>query len=174
MIPPRMRVLFIVPLVLLTFVCIFQQKQTSNRGVVLWKNGQYDRAMELWKKQLAVKEQPVLYQKIIEGYISLGQYDDAGYWCSRALTKFPSYVSFTFYSATICFYRRQYEECLVLTDKVITENPYFPEVHALRGLVFEQTGKQNTAHEEFIKEVNNNPGSRLAWTKLQESRHEKD
>ncbi|MGC8805704.1 MAG: tetratricopeptide repeat protein, partial [Candidatus Ratteibacteria bacterium] len=108
------------------------------------------------------------YQKLIETFINAGNYDTAEQMIKKALTYYPDCVNFLFYNAVVNFYRGNYKKSFYYTEQVIGLNKYFPEVYLLRGLILENQKHYTEAIQEFVKEVNNNPGSRLAWAKLQE------
>jgi len=139
-----------------------------NRATILWEKGYHDKAFSSWQSEILHRNDINSYQKLIEAYISIGKYNEAEQFTKRALTYYPNYVNFYFYYAMINFYRGNYNQSFSYTEKVIEMNKYFPEVYLLRGMIMEKLNQHEQARNEFIKEVNNNPGNRLAWAKLQE------
>ncbi|HOJ31432.1 MAG TPA: hypothetical protein PK165_06445 [bacterium] len=139
-----------------------------NRATLLWKNGHSQQAISIWMNEIVKKHDIDSYQKLIETFIHSGNYNRAEQLTKSALTYYPECVNFLFYYAVINFYKGNYKESFQYTEKVVQLNKYFPEVYLLRGLIFENEKHYTKAMQEFVKEVNNNPGSRLAWAKLQE------
>ncbi|HOK80087.1 MAG TPA: tetratricopeptide repeat protein [bacterium] len=139
-----------------------------NRAVILWKNGQHQKAISIWTNEIEKHNDINSYQRLIEIFINEGNYDRAEQMIKRALTYYPDCVNFLFYHAVVNFYKGNYEKSFHYTEQVIGLNRYFPEVYLLRGLIFEKQRYYTKAIQEFVKEINNNPGSRLAWAKLQE------
>ncbi|HPP67050.1 MAG TPA: hypothetical protein PKX05_03945 [bacterium] len=149
-----------------SLVCIIWTIIPCNRATVLWKRGYQDKAILLWKNEISHKNDRASYQKIVEAYIGLAMYNEAEMFTQKALTYYPNCVNFYFYQAMVDFYKGRYNQSFVNTEKVISMNEYFPEVYLLRGMIMEKLNNPKQAKYEFIKEVNNNPGNRLAWAKL--------
>ncbi len=154
--------------ILFTIFSVAWAVMPCNRAAILWKKGRHDKAFLLWKNEIIRKNDINSYQKIIEAYINSGMYDDAENFTKKALTYYPNCVNFYFYLAMTDFYKGNYNQSFSYTEKVIEMNEYFPEVYLLRGMIMEKLNNHQQAKYEFIREVNNNPGSRLAWAKLQE------
>ncbi|GEM_PF-951275 len=153
------------------FLSILWIQLPYNKAALLWRKGYHEKAISIWKNEIDRKNDINSYQKLIEAFINSGNYKDAEKLIQRALTVHPDCVNFLFYSAITNFYQGNFAASLNLTDKVIAANQYFPEVYLLRGLIFENMNSLNRAKQEFIKELNNNPGNRLAWAKLKESKY---
>ncbi|MGC9065003.1 MAG: tetratricopeptide repeat protein [Candidatus Ratteibacteria bacterium] len=139
-----------------------------NRAFMLWQKGQHQKAISIWTNEIKKNNDINSYQKLIETFINAGNYDTAEQMIKKALTYYPDCVNFLFYNAVVNFYRGNYKKSFYYTEQVIGLNKYFPEVYLLRGLILENQKHYTEAIQEFVKEVNNNPGSRLAWAKLQE------
>ncbi|MCM8763995.1 MAG: hypothetical protein NC830_01315 [Candidatus Omnitrophica bacterium] len=155
----------------LSALCIVWIQMPYNRAVLLWKKGNHEKAISIWNNEISKKNDINSYQKLIEVLINTGNFQKAEALTQRALSYYPDCIDFLFYSALINFYRGNITASLVLTEKVTAINQYFPEVYLLRGLIFEKLNNLKMAKQEFIKELNNNPGNRLAWAKLKESKY---
>jgi tetratricopeptide (TPR) repeat protein len=142
-----------------------------NRASILWKKGYQEKAISIWKNQISKKNDAESYQRLIEVLINSGRYEEAEKFNQIALSNYPDCANFLFYEAMVNFYKGNFEKSFHYTEKVISCNEYFPEVYLLRGLILEKTSNYQEAKKEFIKEINNNPGNRLAWAKLQESKY---
>ncbi|MCM8825304.1 MAG: hypothetical protein NC937_04040 [Candidatus Omnitrophica bacterium] len=157
-----------------SILCVFWTQMPYNKAVLLWKKGNHEKAISIWTDEIKKKNDINSYQKLIEAFINAGYFEKADELTQRALSCYPNCIDFLFYSAMINFYKGNIEESLILTDKVIEKNQYFPEVYLLRGLIFEKQNNLKKAKQEIIKELNNNPSNRFAWAKLKESKYAKN
>ncbi|MCX7705445.1 MAG: DUF3808 domain-containing protein [bacterium] len=155
-----------------SFLSLLWIYQPYNRATLLWEKGQKEKAMSIWYNEIIRKNDIYSYQKLIEVLINSGDYNKAEKILTSALNYYPNCANFLFYQAVINFYKGNFIMSLNLTEKVININQFFPEVYFLRGLIFENMNRLAEAKKEFIKELNNNPGNRLAWSKLKESKYE--
>lgn len=153
---------------ILSILCIVWIAIPCNRAKILWEKGYHDKAFSLWHKEILRRNDINSYQKIIEIYINSGMYNEAENFTKKALTYYPNCVNFYFYNAMLNFYKGNYNRSFSYTERVVEMNEYFPEVYLLRGMIMEKLKKYEQAKYEFIKELNNNPGNRLAWAKLKE------
>lgn len=153
-------------------MCILWIQQPYNRAFLLWKKGYHQKAILILNNEISRKKDLYSYQKLIEIYINTGEFQKAENLIQHASSLYPDIPEFIFYSAMVNFYKGNFEKSLNLTEKVISINQYFPEIYLLRGLIFENQKNFHRAKQEFIKEINNNPGNRLAWAKLKELSYE--
>jgi tetratricopeptide (TPR) repeat protein len=155
---------------LLVFVGMFElwPKKSYNNASLLWKQGHYQQAIDIWKQQLRISknENSDVYQNLIGSLIYIGKFNDAEKWCLKALTIFPQYVIFKFYISLIEFYKGRYKKSLTLSESVLKQDNTYPNIHLLRGLDFKKLGNRNKAKKEFIEEINDNPSNTFAWVEL--------
>lgn len=166
--------ILILLLLMFSVMCIFWIRQPYNRAVLLWKKGEQKKAISILSDEIKRKNDINSYQKLIEIYINSGDFNMAEKLIQQASIHYSKMPEFMFYSAMVNFYKGNFDTSLNLTEKVIAINQYFPEIYLLRGLIFENQKNFHRAKQEFIKELNNNPGNRLAWAKLKELSYAKN
>ncbi|MFA5646567.1 MAG: tetratricopeptide repeat protein [Candidatus Ratteibacteria bacterium] len=153
---------------------IFWQSKPGNKATLLWEQGEKKDAFSLWKE--SVKETPNLqwYDKLIERLIAEGEYEEAEKHCKAALTQWPDYVNFLFYLSVIQYYQNNYSDSLRTTDLVLQQTVYYPDLYFVRALDFLALSETAQARKELVREINNNPGNRRAWSKSKELANEKN
>ncbi len=141
-----------------------QQAETAAR------DGEMDGAVTHWKKALELNPGAVeLYHKM--GIVSIGkrEFGKAAALYEEALRRSPQTADFHYHLALARLGEEDYQGCLSSMDETLSINAYYPRAHYVKGIVYEQTGRQEQAEEEFIAEINVDPGSRLAWLKVREA-----
>ncbi|MDD3725698.1 MAG: hypothetical protein PHI44_00655 [Candidatus Ratteibacteria bacterium] len=144
----------------------------TEEGNRYFSTGEIDKAIEVWKEALNYKQKAEIYEMIVMAYIIKNQLSDAEVWTSKGLTYFPNNVNLVFNLALINFYNEDFDSARKNLDRVLEMNRYYRDVHFLKGLMYEKEGDVAAAKKEFVDEVNVNPGSRKAWSKLRELRDE--
>ncbi len=151
-----------------TILCLIWLQLPCNKATLLWKKGYHEKAISIWNHEIERNNNVEAFQKLIEVSINQGKYNEAETLTRKALSIYPDNANFLFYIAMIEFYKGNFSISQTYTKKVIEINPYFPEVYLLRGMNFEKMGMVQEAKKEYVKELNNNFGNRLAWAKLKE------
>lgn len=166
-------ILFAVFILAIKFPSFFSTNKKVPDGDSYFTKGELDKAIACWENELEEKPDKKIYAKIITSYILKNDMETAKEWTCSGLTHFPNYANLIFNLALINFYQKNYTESLVLLNSILKRNDYFPDVHYLKGLIFEITGDKNKAQKEYITEININPGSQRAWRKIKELQDEK-
>ncbi len=166
------RTIFLVILIIFTCAGCFisstipEAEQKTRKGDEYFAAGDIDRAIEMWKKALNCKRTPVLYEKIVMVQIIKNDLAKAEEWTDEGLTYFPNSVNLIFDHALINFHKADLVSAMNSLNRVLECNEYYPDVHFLKGLIYEKQGDDVSARREFINEININPGSKKAWQKL--------
>jgi len=135
--------------------------------------GNLKEAVKCWEQQERIHPSPDLYEKISSCYLLLGDKKQARVWLEKGLINFARCGNLMFNMALLDYSEQRYESALALVDKLIKQNPYFPEVYYLKGCILQAQGKEEEARKQFVEEVNHNPGSKRTWQKLKEFKNEK-
>ena len=138
----------------------------SSEGDRLFSSGNLDGAVEKWTEALDYKQNANLYEKIITVLMLKNDLSGAEKWTQKGLTYFPNNVNLAFNLALIKFYKEDLAGSMNALEGILDKNSCYPNAHFLKGLIYEKRGDAASAKEEFVAEVNINPGSRRAWQKL--------
>lgn len=173
----KMRLLSLVLIVFLASGCSVNPNVSLARNLIkegdtYFSTGEIDKSIEVWTKALKYGQTAEPYEKIVMSYIIKNQLDEAEKWVKTGLIYFPNNVNLSFDFALISFYKDDFFTARELADRVLKMNEYYRDAHYLKGLMYEAEGNILAAKREYVSEVNVNPGSRRAWTKLRELRDE--
>lgn len=142
-------------------------------GDYYFSTGEIEKAINCWIESLNYKKDISTYEKLIASFIIKNQLKQAEKYTISGLTYYPENVNLLFNLGIIKFYLEQDEESLKILNKVLEKNKYYPNIHYLKGLIYERKGQKERAKKEFIEEVNVYPGSKKAWKKIKEMKDEK-
>ncbi|MCK9265485.1 hypothetical protein M0P98_01145 [bacterium] len=145
-----------------------QGAKEIKEGDVFFASGDVDKAILLWKKSLEKEKSALGYEKMIMAYIIKNDLSLADKWIQEGLFYFPDNTNLLFNNSLVRYYNKEYETAMENCDKVLSANQFYPNVHFLKGMIYEETGREKEAKEEFVKELNVNPGSKNAWLKIRE------
>lgn len=138
-----------------------------------FSTGQPEKAFYCWIESLNYKKDISVYEKITAFLIIRNELKEAEKYVTSGLTYSPENVNLLFNLALIKFYLEEYEQAMKILDRVLEKNKYYPNVHYLKGLIYERENKIEQAKKEFIEELNVYPGSKKAWKKIKEMKDEK-
>jgi len=148
-------------------------KEKVKMGDFYFANKNIDMALKFWTESLEFKKEPLTYEKIVTSYIIKNEFNEAKKYALSGLTYFQNNDNLLFNLGLTHFYLGEYESALRVLNGLMERNEYYPDAHYLKGLVYEKKGDYLKAKEEFIKEININPGSKRAWKKIKEMKNEK-
>ena len=146
--------------------------QLGKEGDILYSKGKIHEAIDKWEKALSFKKQSKIYEKIVVALIIKKENKEAKKWVEEGLTYFPNCVNLIYNHAFLNVLDGKYNEAIEEIDRLLEINPYYPEAHFMKGMIFEKIGKRKEAKKEYIKEVNINPGCKKAWKKIKEMQNE--
>ena len=143
-------------------------KKYEERGNQLFQESKIEEAINCWQKSLLFAPSPEkIYNKIGIAYLAKSDYENGIKSFQKGLKINPKDVTLS-YNLGLCFFQLGNDQmALNNLDDIETLNPYYPDVHCLKGAIYERAGLKKEAKAEYIKEVNINPGSIRAWSKLQ-------
>lgn len=137
----------------------------------LYRQGKYEEAIREWEKVLEIDpEDSKTMNKIGMAYLESEQFDKAAQFYAVFCKICPHDLNLRYNLALTYFKQDRLQECGEELDKVQQANSLFPQVHYLRGLVYEKGGEVAQAEKEFIKEINMNPDCLGAWYKVKKYR----
>jgi len=148
-------------------------REKVKMGDYYFENNDIDNAIKYWSQSLEFKKDLLTYQKIIGSLIIKNDFLKAKEYTIEGLTYFENNDNLIFNLGLLEFYLKEYDNSLKTMEKLIERNKYYPNVHYIKGLIYEKKGEFENAKKEFIQEVNINPGSRKAWQKIKEMKNEK-
>jgi len=146
--------------------------QLVKEGDILYSKGKINEAIDKWEKALFFKKQSKIYEKIVVALIIEKRNKEAKKWVEEGLTYFPNCVNLIYNYAFLSVLDGKYDEAMEQIDRLLEINPYYPEAHFMKGIIFEKIGKKKEAKKEYIKEVNINPGCKKAWKRIKEMKNE--
>ena len=146
--------------------------QLIKEGDILYSKGKINEAIDKWEKALFFKKQNKIYEKIVVALIIEKRNKEAKKWVEEGLTYFPNCVNLIYNHAFLNVVDGKYYEAIKEIDRLLEINPYYPEAHFMKGMIFEKIGKKKEAKTEYIKEVNINPGCKKAWKRIKEMKNE--
>jgi len=135
---------------------LFQEKKTSE-------------AINCWQKSLPFAPSPEkVYNKIGIAYLARNDYENSIQSFQKGLKINPKDANLSYNLALSFLQSGNNKMVLKNLDYVETLNPYYPNVHYLKGIVYERIGKKTQAKAEYIKEININPSSVHTWSKIKD------
>ncbi len=171
-----MKNIFFLVLIFLIGCTNNQEKRISiqlvKEGDILYSRGKINEAIDKWEKALFFKKQSKIYEKIVVALIIKKRNKEAKKWVEEGLTYFPNCVNLIYNNAFLNFIDGKYEKAIEDIDRLLEINPYYPEAHFMKGIIFEKIGKKEEAKAEYVKEVNINPGCKKAWKRIKEMKNE--
>jgi len=148
-------------------------RKLEKQGDTLFSQGRKKEAIERWQDALKFKKTSSIYEKIVVTLIMERENKQATMWAEQGLTYFPDCCNLIYNLSYLCLLEKNYDKCLKNIDRLLAINKYYPEAHFMKGMIFEQTGRIKEAKEEYVKELNINPGCKKAWKKIKEIGDEK-
>ena len=91
------------------------------------------------------------------GYKSLGDYDNALYYCNRAIDIDPTNYTFLFQKAEIFNAQGKYQDAIATYDACVSHDPVNGEAYYLCGIVKMTSGDLDGAVEDFTMAITLNP-----------------
>lgn len=140
----------------------------DKQGDIFFGSGDVDAAVKLWQESLDEKKTAEVYEKIIMAYFIKNDLETALKWAEEAISFFPANQNLMFNYALIKYHKKDYESALEGFNRLLAVNSGYPNAYLLKGLIYEEMGKTEEAKREFVNEVNMNPGSKKAWSKIRE------
>jgi len=136
-----------------------------------YRQGNYEQAIENWKKVLEInpRDRKTL-NKIGMAYLESEQIDKAVQFYADCSKAHPKDLDLRYNLALSYFRQGKLEQGWQELEKIQQLNRLFPQLHYLRGLIYEKKGDFAQAKKEFIKEININPDCLGAWYKLKKYR----
>ena len=90
-------------------------------------------------------------------YKSLGDYDNALYYCDRAIDIDPTHYTFLFQKAEIFKAQGKYQDAIATYDACVSHDPVNGEAYYSRGIVKMTCGDLDGAVEDFTMAITLNP-----------------
>lgn len=146
-------------------------KELVEKGDKFFSEGEIYSALDYWKESLKIRKDITIFKKITATYITLNNLKESEKYVLLGLTYFPNDDNLLFNLALIKFYEGNYEKSLEILQKILSKNKFYPNLHYLKGLIYEKIGEKELAQKEFIEELNINPCSKKAWEKIKEMKN---
>lgn len=156
-----------------TYQKMGQWKEKVKKGDYYFANNNIDMALKYWIESLELKKDKLTYEKIVSSFIIKNDLKKAKEYALIGLTYFNECDNLLFNLGLIEFYNGEYDKAIWTMDKILKKNPYYPDAHYLKGIIYEKKGNMEMAKKEYINEINVNPGSIKAWKKIKEMKNEK-
>jgi len=151
----------------------FNSKSSSEmeeikKGDFFFAKGTVLQATLFWEESLNKKKTVNAYEKIIMGYIIQNDLTSAEKWAKEGLVFFPDNLNILFNNSLIHYHRKEYDIAMEGFDKILALDANYPNIHFLKGVIYEEKGEKEKSKKEFVKELNVNPGSKKTWQKIRE------
>ncbi len=142
-------------------------RKYEKRGNQLFGEKKIPAAIKSWQKSSAFTTSPEkVYNKIGIAYLAKNDYENAIKVFRQGLKVNPKDV-ILLYNLGLCFFQLKNNKMALKNLKEVEMlDPYYLNVHYLRGVIYERMGLRKEAKKEYIKELNINPRSISAWAKL--------
>ncbi len=138
------------------------------RGIIFFKQGEFDRAADEYTQSLATLEKPnpLLLNARAEARIEAGSLADALQDCDDALALAPAYVPARVTRGWALYEQRKYDAALVELEKAIAADPQFAKAYLIRSWVHDARGKPELAKADLEKTLQLDPLSAAARNSL--------
>lgn len=138
------------------------------RGIIFFKQGEFDRAADEFTQALATLEKPspLLLNTRAEARIEAGNLPDALQDCEDALAIVPHYVPAQVTRGWALYEQKKYAAALAELDKAIATEPQFAKAYLVRSWVYDAQGKPELAKTDLEKTLELDPLSAAARNSL--------
>ncbi len=147
-------------------------KKIEKQGDKFFAEGKKTEAIKEWENSLKIKKNSNVYDKIVFALLLEGKNKEAKKWAEEGLTYFPNCVNLIYNFAYLNFLEGNNKEAMENINRLLNLNSCYPEGHYMKGVIYEKEGNLKLAKEEYIKEININPGCKKAWKKIKEISNE--
>jgi tetratricopeptide (TPR) repeat protein len=137
-------------------------------GQQQFMRGEYMAALETWETGLRAHPDSCQLNYRIGTMLAVrGNFTAAREYLRRAMALNPDRNDVRKEYALVCFQEERLEEAERELKAIVARENAFPEAHFYLGLLYEKTGRQDEALEEYVQELNENPACTFAWAKVQ-------
>ncbi len=138
------------------------------RGIIFFKQGEFDRAADEYTQSLATLEKPnpLLLNARAEARIEAGNLADAIQDCDDALALAPHYTPAQASRGWALYEQQKYDAALAELEKAISIDPQYSQAYLIRSWVHDALGKPELAKADLEKTLELDPLSAAARNSL--------
>ena len=143
------------------------QSRAERQGDMLFQDGAFERAGEIWRAILAERPEAVsVRNKLAVLFMNSGRFEEAAALLSTGIELMPKAYSFHYNMGLLSYMGGRHDDALVSLSEVERLCPGHGEVHYLKGMIYKEQGLTEEAEREFIKELNVDPATPQAWSQV--------
>ena len=141
--------------------------EIDEAGMDLYRKGQYLEALEVWRSGLETyPDAGRLHYRVGTILAVRSSFERAEQHLRRAVELSPDELEIR-KELGICYLQAERPDDAERELKaVLARADWFPEVHYYLGMIYEKRGDHDAAREQYVKELNHNPGCAFAWAKV--------
>lgn len=128
-----------------------------NQSIVLWRQGEREKSIELVEQLYAKYKNTVIYGTLGYYYLLNDQLEQALELNEEAYDFNDSNNAILDNLGLTYYYLERYDEALTIFEKLMQGNPTFREAYYNIGLVFEQLGRIQEAYEHYQQAITHKP-----------------
>jgi len=138
------------------------------RGIIFFKQGEFDRAVDEYTQCLATLEKPspLILTARAEARIEAGNLADAIQDCDDALAIAPQYTPAQTARGWALYEQKKYDAALADLEKALTTDPQFAKAYLIRSWAYDALGKPELAKADLEKTLELDPLSAAARNSL--------
>jgi Flp pilus assembly protein TadD len=137
-----------------------------NFGLVLYKEGELDGAVQQYKAALQLQPSPKVYNDLAVAYNDLGQPDSAIEFLQVAIQMSPDFADAHNNLAVACISKGLYENAIYHLNRAVRLDPSFSGAYSNLGLSYERLGLMDNAISNYRKALQLDPNNMTARSKL--------
>jgi len=140
----------------------------ERQGDTWFQQGDAHQAQRLWQTVLDKHPGAVgARNKLAVLAMREGRYAEAEQCLAAGIERAPKTVSFHFNLGLVKYMQGERQDALAALAEVERLYPDHGKVHLLKGVIFDELGEHDRARDEFVKELNLDPATPAAWTRLE-------